>query len=209
MSGADRRSEAGFGAERIAAGDEGEIVGTVAQFVDEIGDQFVEPAGFADQANERLAGNGFFRREDSGFDAQHPLPPARGRGQIEKFNVEGLVPAPLPTAGGGGNRPQSRNAGRPVSSRAALRRTSRRTGAGRRGRSSARRAPPLPARRNPRPAGARRFGRSVRRAVWVRLRAACPRAGKTGGDVFRASGSSRRCRSASTLTGIPVPTRPA
>ena len=37
--------EAGFGAQRIAAGDEGEVVGAAAQFVDEVGDQIVEPAG--------------------------------------------------------------------------------------------------------------------------------------------------------------------
>ena len=62
MGGADRRGEAGFGAQRIAAGDEGEIVGAAAQLVDEVGDQIVEPAGFADQADERLARHGFWRR---------------------------------------------------------------------------------------------------------------------------------------------------
>ena len=54
MDGADRRGEAGLGAQRIAAGDEGEIVGAAAQLVDEIGDQIVEPAGFADQAGRAL-----------------------------------------------------------------------------------------------------------------------------------------------------------
>ena len=62
MGGADRRREAGFGAQRIAAGDEGEIVGAAAQLVDEIGDQIVEPAGFADQADERLAWNRAWQR---------------------------------------------------------------------------------------------------------------------------------------------------
>ena len=62
MRGADRRGEAGFGAQRIAAGDEGEIVRAAAQLVDEVGDQIVEPAGFADQADERLARHGFLRR---------------------------------------------------------------------------------------------------------------------------------------------------
>ena len=79
MGGADRRGEAGFGAQRIAAGDEGEVVRASAQFVDEIGDQIVEPASLADQADERLARHGFFRGEDGGFDAQHPFAPARGR----------------------------------------------------------------------------------------------------------------------------------
>ena len=62
MGGADRRGEAGFGAQGIAAGDEGEIVRPAAQLVDEIGDQIVEPAVFADQADERLAWHGFWRR---------------------------------------------------------------------------------------------------------------------------------------------------
>ena len=78
MGGADRRGEAGLGAERIAAGDEGEIVGAATQLVDEIGDQIVEPAGFADQSDERLARDGFFRGEDGGFDPQHPFAPAGG-----------------------------------------------------------------------------------------------------------------------------------
>ena len=80
MGGADRRGEAGFGVQRIAAGDQGEIVGAAAQFVDEIGDQIVEPAAFADQADERLARHGFWRGEDGGFDPQHPFAPARGGG---------------------------------------------------------------------------------------------------------------------------------
>ena len=57
MGGADGRGEAGLGAQGVAAGDEGEIVRAPAQFVDEIGDQIVEPAGFADQADERLTGD--------------------------------------------------------------------------------------------------------------------------------------------------------
>ena len=61
MGGADRRREAGFGAQRIAAGDKGEIVRAAAQLVDEIGDQIVEPAGFANQADERLARHGLWR----------------------------------------------------------------------------------------------------------------------------------------------------
>ena len=91
MGGADRRGEAGSGAQGIAAGDEGEVVGAAAQFVDEVGDQIVEPAGSADQADERLAGHRFWRGEDGGFDAQHPLTPAGGGRQIEKLDVEGLV----------------------------------------------------------------------------------------------------------------------
>ena len=101
MSGADRRSEAGFGAERIAASDEGEIVGAAAQLVDEIGDQIVEPAGFADQADERLARHRLCRGEDRRFDAQHPFAPAGGRGQVGEFDVEGFR---LRSAGGGGRR---------------------------------------------------------------------------------------------------------
>ena len=105
MGGADRRGEPGFGAKRIAAGDEGEIVGAAAQLVDEIGDQIVEPAGLADQADERLARHGFLGSEDSGFDPQHPFAPAGGGRQVEEFDVEAFVFAPLATAGGGGHRP--------------------------------------------------------------------------------------------------------
>ena len=125
MGGADRRGEAGFGAQRIAAGDEGEVVGTAAQLVDEIGDQIVEPAGFADQADERLAGNGFLRGEDGGFDAQHPFAPAGGGRQVGELDVEAFVSAPSATARGGGHRPYSRNVGRPENSRAAPSETSR------------------------------------------------------------------------------------
>ena len=95
MGGADRRGEARFGAERIAAGDEGEIVGAAAQLVDEIGDQIVEPAGFADQADERLARHGFWRGEDGGFDPQHPFAPACGGRQVDELDVEALVAAPV------------------------------------------------------------------------------------------------------------------
>ena len=59
MGGADRRGEARFGAQRIAAGDKGEVVGAAAQLVDEVGDQIVEPAVLADQADQRLARDGF------------------------------------------------------------------------------------------------------------------------------------------------------
>jgi hypothetical protein len=76
--------------------------------VDEIGDQIVEPAGFADQADQRLARHGLWRGEDGGFDAQHPFPPARGCGQVGELDVETFVSAPLATAGGGGHRPYSR-----------------------------------------------------------------------------------------------------
>ena len=90
---------------RVAAGDEGEIVGAAAQFVDEIGDQIVKPAILADQADERLTGNGSFRREDGGFDAEHPLAPACGGRQIEKLNVEGLVALSASAARRGAHRP--------------------------------------------------------------------------------------------------------
>jgi hypothetical protein len=78
--GADRRREARFGTERIAAGDKGEIVGAAAQFMDEIGDQIVEPAGFADQADQRLTRTRAGGGEDGGFDPQHPFTPACGGG---------------------------------------------------------------------------------------------------------------------------------
>ena len=125
MGDADRRPEPGLGAQRIAAGDEGEIVGAAAQFVDEIGDQIVEPAGFADQADERLARNGFGGGEDRGFDAQHPFAPAGGGRQVDEFDVEVFVSVPSAAARGGGHRPYSRNVGRPESSRAAPSTTSR------------------------------------------------------------------------------------
>ena len=125
MGGADRRGEAGFGAQRIAAGDEGEIVGAAAQLVDEIGDQIVEPAGFADQADQRLACHGSWRGEDRGFDAQHPFAPAGGRRQVGELDVEDSSLSSPAAARRGAHRPYSRNAGRPVSSRAAPSATSR------------------------------------------------------------------------------------
>ena len=90
MGGADHWGEARFGVERIAAGDKGEIVGAPTQFVDEIGDQVVEPAGFADQADQRLTRNRAGGGEDGGFDAQHPFTPAGGGRQVDKLDVEGL-----------------------------------------------------------------------------------------------------------------------
>ena len=93
--------------------------------MDEIGDQIVEPAVLADQADQRLARHGFLGGEDSGFDPQHPFPPARGRRQVGELDVEAFVSAPLAAAGGGAHRPYSRNAGRPENSRAAPSATSR------------------------------------------------------------------------------------
>ena len=83
VGGADRRGEARFGAQSIAAGDEGEIVGAAAQLVDEISDQSVEPAGFADQADQRLARHGFWGGEDGGFDAQQSIR-ASGRLRVSR-----------------------------------------------------------------------------------------------------------------------------
>ena len=48
MDSADCRGEPGLGAQCITAGDQGQVVGAAAQLVDEIGDQIVEPAAFAD-----------------------------------------------------------------------------------------------------------------------------------------------------------------
>ena len=76
MGRADRRGEAGFGAKGIAAGDLDEVVRAAAQLVSEVGDQIVEPATFADQANQRLARHWFWRGEDGGFDPEHPFAPA-------------------------------------------------------------------------------------------------------------------------------------
>ena len=80
MRGADRRREAGFGAQRIAAGDLDEVVRAAAQLVDEVGDQIVEPAVFADQADQRFARDGAGGGEDRRFDPEHPFAPARGGG---------------------------------------------------------------------------------------------------------------------------------
>jgi hypothetical protein len=55
--------------------------------VDEIGDQIVEPAGLADQADQRLARHGFLGGEDGGFDSQHPFAPARGGRQVDEVDV--------------------------------------------------------------------------------------------------------------------------
>ena len=66
--------------------------------MDEVGDQIVEPAVFADQADERLARNGFLRGEDGGFDAQHPFAPAGGGRQVDKVDVERLVALPSAAA---------------------------------------------------------------------------------------------------------------
>ena len=100
MDGTDRRREAGFGAQRIAAGDLDEVVRAAAQLVGEVGDQIVEPAGFADQADERLARHGFLGGEDGRFDPQHPFAPAGGgagrRGRRRGFRLRSV--------GGGGRR---------------------------------------------------------------------------------------------------------
>jgi hypothetical protein len=58
MGDADRRGEAGFGLQATAAGDELQVVRAAAQLVDEVGDQIVEPAGFADDANRVSRGTG-------------------------------------------------------------------------------------------------------------------------------------------------------
>src|SRR5580693_2216466 len=125
MGGADGRGEAGLGAQGVAAGDEGEIVRAAAQFVDEIGDQIVEPAGFADQADQRLARDGFLGGEDGGFDPEHPFAPAGGGGQVNEVDVEDVLAISPAAARGGGHRPYSRNVGRPENSRAAPSATSR------------------------------------------------------------------------------------
>ena len=80
MDGADRRREAGLGAERIAAGDEDEVIRPAAQLVDEVSDQIVEPAILADQTNEDFAGDWAGGGEDRRFDPQHPFAPAGGCG---------------------------------------------------------------------------------------------------------------------------------
>ena len=59
MGGADRRGEAGFGLQAIAAGDKRKVVRATAQFLNEVGDQIVEPASVADQADEGFAWHGF------------------------------------------------------------------------------------------------------------------------------------------------------
>ena len=90
-----------------------------AQLVDEVGDQIVEPAVFADDADQRLARNGFCRGEDRRFDSAASIP-ASGRlpaaPRVRRRGALALSPA---AARCGAHRPYSRNAGRPVSSRAA------------------------------------------------------------------------------------------
>src|ERR1700722_20915533 len=125
MRSADRRGEAGLGAQGIAAGDEGEIVRAAAQFVAEVGDQIVKPAGLANNAHQRLAWHRPGGGEDRGFDPEHPFAPAGGCGQVGEFDVEASVSVPLATARSGGHKPYSRNAGRPDSSRTAPSATSR------------------------------------------------------------------------------------
>ena len=77
MRSADRRREAGLGAQRIAAGDERKVVRATAQLLDEIGDQIVEPAVLADQANEGFARDWAGGGEDRRLDPEHPFAPAR------------------------------------------------------------------------------------------------------------------------------------
>ena len=125
MGGADRRGEAGFGAQRIAAGDEGEIVGAAAQLVDEIGDQIVEPAGFADQADQRLARHGFLRRRRWRLRPAASIRASGRRAAGRRARRRGLVALPPAAARGGAHRPYSRNVGRPENSRAAPSATSR------------------------------------------------------------------------------------
>jgi len=105
MDGADRRREPSFRAQGVAAGDLDKVVRPAAQFVDEVGDQIVEPAVLANQADERFPRNRAIGGEEGRFDAQHPFAPARGGRQVGEFHIEAFVPAPLATASGGAHRP--------------------------------------------------------------------------------------------------------
>jgi len=125
MGGADRGGEARLGAQSIAAGDESEAVRPAAQLLDEVGDQIVEPAALADQADQRLARDRMLGGEDGGFDPQHPLAPAGGRRQVGELDVQDVFAVPPAAARRGAHRPYSRNVGRPDSSRTASSATSR------------------------------------------------------------------------------------
>src|SRR5574337_736817 len=115
----DRRREPGFGSQRIAAGDEHEIVRARAQLFLQVGDQVVEFATLADKADERLARNRARGGEDHRFHAQHPFSPAGGQRQVGEFRVEPIFGSPPAAARGGGHRPYIRKASRPDSSRTA------------------------------------------------------------------------------------------
>ena len=113
MRDADRRREAGFRAQPVAAGDKGEVVRAAAQFVGEVGDQIVEPAVLADQADQRLARHGFWRGEDGGFDPSiHSRQRAAG-GRSASSTSRASCLSPPAAARRGAHRPYSRNVGRP------------------------------------------------------------------------------------------------
>ena len=126
MGGADRRGEAGFGAQRIAAGDKGEIVGAAAQFVDEVGDQIVEPAVLADHGGRapraaRVLAEAKMAASTRSIHSRQRA--AGGRSASSTSRLSSLLsPA---AARRGAHRPYSRNVGRPENSRAAPSATSR------------------------------------------------------------------------------------
>jgi hypothetical protein len=121
---ADRGRESRFGAQSMP-GDESEVVRPAAQLLDEVGDQIVEAAILADQADQRLARDRPGGGEDGRLDPEHPLVRAGGRRPFRELDVQPVFTVSPAATRCGAHRPYSRNVGRPHSSRTAPSRTSR------------------------------------------------------------------------------------
>ena len=162
MGGADRRGEAGFGPERVAAGDEGEIVGAAAQLVDRSAIRSSNRQASPTRRTSASRGTGWRRRRPPPR-PEHPFAPAGGGRQVEESTSRLSSPPRW-------RRRAAALIGHTAGKSAALKIRARRrapradrTAGGRRGRSSARDARLRRVRRNPGRVGGRRFsGRRFR-----------------------------------------------
>ena len=106
MRGADRRGEAGFGAERIAAGDEGEIVqgrprSSWVRSAIRSSNRQASPTRRTSASRATGFGEAKIAASTRSI---HSRQRAR-RGQVGEFDVEVFLSAPWAAAGGSGHRP--------------------------------------------------------------------------------------------------------
>ena len=109
MGDADRRREPGFGAQRVAAGDEDEIVRPAAQLVGEVGDQSSNRQSSPTTRTSASRGTGFGGGEDGGFDPAASIR-ASGRpaGKSASSTSKTFVALSPAAARRGAHRPYSR-----------------------------------------------------------------------------------------------------
>nr|WP_246729002.1 hypothetical protein [Methylosinus sp. RM1] len=93
---ADRAGEMRLRAKLRAASDGDDVVGTPAQFVDDVCVKIVEIAPLPDQPRERLAGYRIARGKNWRLDAAYSFAPAHGLGQVGEIPVERHIGAGLP-----------------------------------------------------------------------------------------------------------------